>query len=127
MGLVDILNKVDSVEGVTGADLISLLDSGEPIDPGGFTPEAIDFSASIPVLLPGGEETTRVFNPFALALTIKNGKYKCVKPCEFVDMTELMGSYDGTAGLISEGGGPGGGGGPPEGEGGGPPEGEGGP
>ena len=126
MGLVDILNKVDSVEGVTGADLIALLDSGEPIDPGGFTPEPIDFSASIPVLLPGGEETTRVFNPFALALTIKNGKYKCVKPCEFVDMTELMGSYDGTAGLISEGG-PGGGGGPPEGEGGGPPEGEGGP
>lgn len=123
MGLVDILNKVDSVEGVTGADLIALLDSGEPIDPGGFTPEPIDFSANVSVLLPGGEETTRVFNPFVVALTIKNGKYKCVKPCEFVDMTELLESYDGATGLISEGS-RGGGGGPPEGEGGGgPPEG----
>jgi ABC-type branched-subunit amino acid transport system substrate-binding protein len=95
MGLVDIMSKLDTVEDVTGADLIALLDSGEEIDPGGFTPEPIQFAENVPVLLPGGEETTRVFNPFALPLTIKNGKYRCLTPCEFQDMTELMGSYGG--------------------------------
>jgi hypothetical protein len=114
MGLVDIMSKLDSVENVTGADLIALLDSGEAIDPGGFTSEPVQFAENVPVLLPGGEETTRVFNPFALALTIKNGKYRCLKPCEFQDMTELMGSYDGS--VPSPGGGSEGQGGGGEGE-----------
>lgn len=114
MGLVDILNQVDSLDGVTGADLIALLDGGAEVDLGGFTPEPIQFAENVPVLLPGGEETTRVFNPFVVPLTIKNGKYKCVKPCEFQDMTELMGSYDGTATSGGGGGAPDeGGGGPP--------------
>ncbi len=93
VGLDAVLDTLDSTEGLTGADLITVLDSGDEFDLGRFLGAPIQFADHIPVLLPDGTEVTRVFNPYVVNLTIKNSKYRCVKPCKFIDMTDLMLSY----------------------------------
>jgi ABC-type branched-subunit amino acid transport system substrate-binding protein len=119
----NILGTMDSLEGLDGAALIEVLDSGDSFETGGFT-EPVQFVENIPVAVPGGGEATRIFNPNVVMLTIQDGDYTCMEEdCPFQDMTDLMSSFEAPPSEDGEGGPPDeGGGGPPDEGGGGPPE-----
>jgi ABC-type branched-subunit amino acid transport system substrate-binding protein len=90
----NILGSMESTEGLDGPALIEHLNSGQSFETGGFT-RAVQFVENIPVQVPGGEEATRIFNPYVVMLTIEDGVYRCLdEDCEFRDITDLMRSFE---------------------------------
>jgi len=91
-----VINGLETTEGLDGATLVAALNEAQNVDTGGFTPP---LQWQTPVVQ-DDFAYSRIFNPNVVLLTIKDGQYAHNGDGEFVDVTDLMLSYEETPGLL---------------------------